>query len=126
MGKHLGNCQAEDILRGVARLEALPPRHGPKHPKEIRRLSGITQPTRKLPMADTTYLKSKVEEYVRAWLAQKFGKPFRSEFLPLSRVKDRPAKHGFDAVSEGRTIVCGIKTASWTTSGGKRGAGKIQ
>ena len=29
-------------------------------------------------------------------------------------------------MSEDRKIVCGIKTASWTTSGGKRGAGKIQ
>ncbi len=77
-------------------------------------------------MADTRFLKTKIEPYVRDWLANKFGKPFRSEFLSLSAVKDRPAKHEFDAVSEDRKIVCGIKTASWTTSGGKRGSGKIQ
>ena len=29
-------------------------------------------------------------------------------------------------MSEDRKIVCGIKTASWTTSGGNRGSGKIQ
>lgn len=77
-------------------------------------------------MANTTRLKSKIEPYVRDWLTNKFGKPFRSEFLSLSGVKDRPARHEFDAVSEDRKIVCGIKTASWTTSGGKRGSGKIQ
>lgn len=77
-------------------------------------------------MADTTRLKSKIEPFVRSWLAEKFGQPFHSEFLKLSGVEDRPAKHEFDAVSEDRKIVCGIKTASWTTSGGKRGAGKIQ
>ncbi len=77
-------------------------------------------------MANTTLLKTKVEEHVRSWLTQKFGKLFRSEFLELSGVKGHPAKHEFDAVSEDRKIVCGIKTASWTTSGGKRGSGKVQ
>lgn len=80
-------------------------------------------------MADTTLLKSKIEPHVRSWLASKFGKPFRAEFLPLTGAKGtegKLAKHEFDAVSEDRKIVCGIKTASWTTSGGKRGAGKIQ
>lgn len=77
-------------------------------------------------MADTRALKSEIEPYVCTWLTNKFGKPFQSEFLTLSGVKDRPARHEFDAVSEDRKIVCGIKTASWTTSGGKRGSGKIQ
>lgn len=77
-------------------------------------------------MANTRFLKTKIEPYVRDWLTNKFGKPFRSEFLSLSGVKDRSARHEFDAVSEDRKIVCGIKTASWTTSGGKRGSGKIQ
>ena len=77
-------------------------------------------------MADTTRLKSKIEPFVRAWLAEKFGRPFRTQFLPLSGVKGKPAQHEFDAVSEDKKIVCGIKTASWTTSGGKRGSGKIQ
>ncbi len=77
-------------------------------------------------MADTTLLKSKIEPYVRDWLADKFGQPFLSAFLPLSRVKGNPGKHEFDAVSEDRKIICGIKTASWKTKGGKRGSGKIQ
>jgi len=77
-------------------------------------------------MANTNTLKTKVEPYVRDWLATKFGRPFRSEFLTLSRVKNEPAEHEFDAVSEDRKIVCGIKTASWKTSGNKRGSGKIQ
>jgi hypothetical protein len=42
-------------------------------------------------MANTTRLKTKIEPYVRTWLANKFGKPFRNEFLQLSGVKDRPA-----------------------------------
>ena len=63
-------------------------------------------------MADTSPLKSKVEPYVRNWLADKFGKPFQSECMSLSGVKDRPAKHEFDAVSEDRKIVCATKTAS--------------
>jgi hypothetical protein len=77
-------------------------------------------------MANTNLLKTKVEPYVREWLAARFGQPFHPEFLHLTRVKDRASKHEFDAVSEDRKIVCGIKTASWKTSGGKRGSGKIQ
>lgn len=80
-------------------------------------------------MANTNALKERVEPFVRDWLASKFGKPFRFQFLPLTGAKGRdgkPATHEFDAVSEDREIVCGIKTASWKTSGGKRGAGKIQ
>ncbi len=77
-------------------------------------------------MADTQFLKFKIEPYVRDRLAERFGKPFRSEFLELSGVEGAPANHEFDAVSDDRKVVCGIKTASWTTSGGKRGAGKIQ
>jgi len=76
-------------------------------------------------MADTRFLKSKVEEYVRGWLEQRFGKPFRKVKLPLSGVQGEPKDHEFDAVSEDGPIVCGIASSSWTTSGGKRGAGKI-
>jgi hypothetical protein len=75
-------------------------------------------------MANTTLLKTKVEPYVRTWLAKRFGQPFHKEFLVLKCVKDRAAKHEFDAVSEDRKTVCGIKTASWKTSSGKPGAGK--
>ena len=62
-------------------------------------------------MANTTLLKTKVEDHVRTWLASKFGKPFHSEPLPLLGAKGRegkPAKHGFDAVSEDRKILRGI------------------
>ncbi len=77
-------------------------------------------------MADTSLLKTKVENRVRTWLANKFSQSFHSVSLLLTRVKDQPARHEFDAVSEDKRIVCAIKTASWKTSGGKRGAGKIQ
>jgi len=77
-------------------------------------------------MANTTLLKTKVEDHVRLWLGTKFGKSFHSVFLSLSRVKGTAAKHEFDAVSQDEKIVCAIKTASWKTSGGKRGSGKIQ
>ena len=76
-------------------------------------------------MADTTVLKSEVEDYVRAWLQQKFGKPFRKDKLALVGVQGVPKTHEFDGVSEDRAVVCGIKTSSWKTSGGKWGAGKI-
>ena len=77
-------------------------------------------------MANTTLLKTRVEDHVRSWLANKFGQSFHFEFLALSRVKGDVGKHEFDAVSQDRKIVCAIKTASWKTSGGKRGSGKIQ
>jgi len=76
-------------------------------------------------MADTRVLKSRVEDYVRNWLQQKFGKQFRKDRLLLTGVQGEPKTHEFDAVSEDNTIVCGVKTSSWKTSGGKRGAGKI-
>src|SRR2546425_12665457 len=41
-------------------------------------------------MADARFLKEKVEPDVRAWLAQEFGKSFRSEFLPLSPIQRQP------------------------------------
>lgn len=77
-------------------------------------------------MANTTFLKDKVEPYVREWLAQKLGKSFSKQFLPLTRVNGQAKSHEFDAVSEDKKIICAIKTASWKTSGGRRGAGKIQ
>jgi hypothetical protein len=77
-------------------------------------------------MADTRFLKSKIEDHIRTWLAEKFGQPFKSTFLALVGVLEPAKTHEFDAVSEDGSIVCGIKTASWKTSSGKRGAGKIQ
>ncbi len=50
-------------------------------------------------MANTRFLKEKVESYVRTWLTNKFGKPFHKDFLPFTSVKDRPA-----TVSEDRKI----------------------
>ena len=43
----------------------------------------------------------------------------------LTGVQGQPKTHEFDAVSADNAIVCGVKTSSWKTSGGKRGAGKI-
>jgi hypothetical protein len=77
-------------------------------------------------MADTRILKSKVEDYVREWLKQKFGQPFQAKLLVLSGVQGTPKTHEFDAVSQDGKIICSIKTASWKTSGGNRGSGKIQ
>lgn len=77
-------------------------------------------------MADTRYLKSIVEDHVRAWLRDKFDQPFKSEFLPLVSIQGKSKTHEFDAVSEDGTIVCSIKTSSWKTSGKKRGSGKVQ
>ncbi len=76
-------------------------------------------------MADTRYLKSIVEDHVRRWLRDKFGQSFKSVFLPLIGVEGTARTHEFDAVSEDGLIVCSIKTASWKTSGGKRGDGKV-
>ena len=77
-------------------------------------------------MANTNFLKERVEPYVRQWLARKFGQLFEKQFLPLTRVKDNAKSHEFDAVSQSKKIICAIKTASWKTSGGRRGSGKIQ
>jgi hypothetical protein len=77
-------------------------------------------------VADTRYLKSIVEDHVRAWLGAKFGQPFGLQFLELTEVQGKARRHEFDAVSQDLTIVCGIKTASWKTSGNKRGSGKVQ
>jgi len=76
-------------------------------------------------MADTSYLKSVVEDHVRAWLKEKFGQSFAPAFLPLAGVQGTARTHEFDAVSEDRAIVCSIKTASWKTSSGKRGSSKV-
>jgi hypothetical protein len=76
-------------------------------------------------MANTTYLKKTVENYVRERLREKFGQPFSSKSLSLTRVQGQARTHEFDAVSEDGKIVCSIKTASWKTSGGRRGSGKI-
>jgi hypothetical protein len=77
-------------------------------------------------VADTRILKSKVESFVRDWLEARFGQKFGTKFLLLKGVQGEAKSHEFDAVSMDGSIVCGIKTASWKTSGGKRGSGKVQ
>ncbi len=77
-------------------------------------------------MADTRFLKTEIEDHVRVWLAEKFAQLFVSKFVPLRGVQGKPRTHEFDAVSEDGSTVCSIKTASWKTSSGKRGAGKVQ
>jgi hypothetical protein len=77
-------------------------------------------------MADTRYLKSVVEDHIRGWLAAKFGQRFTMKFLALNDIQGNPRTHEFDAVSADSTIICIIKTASWKTSGLKRGSGKVQ
>lgn len=77
-------------------------------------------------MADTRVLRSRVEDFVREWLEARFGQPFSSRLLPLKGVHGVAKLHEFDAVSKDGSIVCGIRTSSWRTSGGKRGSGKVQ
>jgi hypothetical protein len=73
-------------------------------------------------MADTTYLRTVVESYVRRQLQDEFGRSFRAEFLSLTP----GGKHEFDAVSSDRDIVVSIKAASGLTASGKNPAGKIK
>lgn len=73
-------------------------------------------------MADTSYLRREVENYVRARLAEEFGQPFKAEFLPL-RSRGR---HEFDAVASDRTVVASVKSASGLTAGGRIPSGKIK
>jgi len=76
-------------------------------------------------MANTNYLKSIIEDHVRAWLSETFRQPFTSQCLPLTAVQGSARTHEFEAVSKDGTIVCSIKTASWKTSSLKRGSGKV-
>lgn len=73
-------------------------------------------------MADTTYLKYAVEEYVRGRLAEEYGVPFASRILTLST----GGTHEFDAVSEDGAVVTSIKAAGGKTSGGRLPSGKVK
>jgi len=73
-------------------------------------------------MANTQLLKTRIEPFVRQWLAEKFERPFSSQFLQLAGCS---GVHEFDAVSKDKRIVCGIKSSSGPTSGGKNPSGKI-
>jgi hypothetical protein len=73
-------------------------------------------------MANMQILKTRVEPYVRQWLSERFSQTFTREFLPLEGCS---GFHEFDAVSADKRIVCGIKSSSGATSGGKNPSGKI-
>ena len=73
-------------------------------------------------MADTTFIKTTVEPYVRDILSREFGAPFDSEAVTLST----GGTHEFNAVSQdGRTIAT-IETASGRTSSGALPSGKFK
>jgi hypothetical protein len=73
-------------------------------------------------MANTHLLKTRVEPFVREWLSGQYRQKFTSEFLHLTGCS---GVHEFDAVSADKQIVCGIKSSSGITSGGKNPSGKI-
>jgi hypothetical protein len=64
-------------------------------------------------VANTSYLRSEVEGYVRDRLAEEFRQPFASEIFTL-----RPGgRHEFDAVGIGPQRRPHVKSASGMTSG---------
>jgi len=73
-------------------------------------------------MADTTLLKSKVEDFIREKLRSEYGQPFEKQFVDLTT----GGPHEFDAVSKDGRIVASIKSASGKTAGGKNPSGKIK
>jgi len=72
-------------------------------------------------MANTQFIKTDVEPWVRAQLARRFGQPFESRFLEL----ETGAKHEFDAVSHDGSVVVAIKSASGLTASGNLPQGKF-
>jgi len=72
-------------------------------------------------VADTSFLKNEVEEFVREQLEDEYKTKFTSKMLRL--VTD--GMHEFDAVSQDGRIVAGIKASSGLTSTGKNPSGKI-
>jgi hypothetical protein len=73
-------------------------------------------------MANMHLLKTRVEPYVRLWLSERYSQAFSREFLQLAGCS---GFHEFDAVFADKRIVCGIKSSSGPTSGGKNPSGKI-
>ena len=74
-------------------------------------------------MANTRFLATQVEDFVRARLTDEYGVPFSKRFLELATAGRR--KHEFDAVSEHGEIVASIKATSARTSGGNLPQGKF-
>lgn len=73
-------------------------------------------------MADTSFLRNQVEEYVRSELSREFGVPFRPDMVELVI----GGTHEFDAVSPDLRIVAAIKTAGGKTRNKKNPSGKIK
>ncbi|MGH8923857.1 MAG: hypothetical protein ACRDWA_04330 [Acidimicrobiia bacterium] len=72
-------------------------------------------------MANTRYLTTVVETWVRSQLDERFGQPFPNRRLRL--LTGREIK--FDAVSADAAVVAAIKTSSGLTSGGNFPTGKV-
>lgn len=72
-------------------------------------------------MANTRYLTTEVEEYVRKSLQERFGTKFHKRVLDLMT----GGHHEFDAVSDDGKIVASIKATSGKTASGKIPAGKF-
>lgn len=72
-------------------------------------------------MADTRYLTTVVEDYVRSQLEIRYGVRFTKQRL---RLRTR-GHHEFDAVSDDRAIVASIKATSGRTAGGNLPQGKF-
>jgi hypothetical protein len=73
-------------------------------------------------MANTRYLTTVVENEVRAFLSARHGVAFMKRPLPLTT----GGRHEFDAVSDDRSVIASIKSASGRTAGGKMPSGKIK
>ena len=73
-------------------------------------------------MANTYYLKSVVETYIRNELGKKYGIAFSAKTMLLPT----GGTHEFDAVSSDGRIVVAVKSASGKTAGGKNPSGKIK
>ena len=73
-------------------------------------------------MADTSYLRYTVEPFVREVLSERYGRRFASQVLELGP----GGTHEFDAVSDDRSVVAAVKTASGFTRTGRTPSGKIK
>lgn len=77
-------------------------------------------------MADTNFIKKEIEPFIVDKLAGRYKQPFSKILLPIGiDSHGNPRQYEFDAVSEDRSIVAGIKSYTGKTSGGNRPAAKI-
>jgi hypothetical protein len=73
-------------------------------------------------MANTSYLRREVEDYVRTVLSERHGRAFAARPLKLRT----GGMHEFDCVSSDGSIVASVKSASGLTASGKNPSGKIK